>query len=121
MDREVAGVDAVREELDRLADGGPSAEDVERARAALIGAHARAAERRADVAHGLAFAEAHGTGYAAYLAYPDAIGAVTVDDVAAAARRTLRWDRAVIATVRPPAATPAAARRSRAKTEKRRR
>jgi zinc protease len=113
-----AVVAAVREELDRLAGEGPGTDDVERARAALIGAHTRATERRADVAHGLAFAEAHGTGFAAYLAYPDAIAAVTVADVAAAARRTLRWDRAVIATVRPPAATPAAARRTQGKTER---
>lgn len=113
-DRVVA---AVRAELAALADDGATADELDRARAQLTGAHARAAERRADVAHGLAFAEAHGAGWQAYVRYPDAIAGVTAADVAAAARRYLRWDRAVIATVRPPAATPAATRKSRGRVE----
>jgi zinc protease len=116
--RDVAAVvAAVRGELDHLLAEGAAAAEVARARGSLIGAHARAAERRADVAHGLAFAEAHGLGWSAWARQPADLAAVTTADVAAAARRYLRWDRAVVATVRPPAPTPGAVRRGRGKVE----
>jgi zinc protease len=112
-----ATVAAVRAALDAFRDDGPTAGEVAAAARRLAAAHARAAERRADVAHGLAFAEVFGLGWQAWERTPDALAAVTVDDVADAARRYLRWDRAVIATVRPPAETPGAERRGRVRRE----
>jgi hypothetical protein len=60
----------------------------------------------------MAYHEAYGLGWQSYATYDDSIRAITVDDVAAAAQTYLRDDRAITATVRPPAATPAAKKRS---------
>ena len=70
-------------------------------------------QRRSAIANAMAYHEAYGLGWQSYAAYDDAINAVTSDDVAAAAKSYLREDRAITATVRPPAATPAAEKKSR--------
>jgi hypothetical protein len=60
----------------------------------------------------MAYHEAYGLGWRTWTAYDDAVRAVTPAAVAAAVASYLREDRAFTATVRPPAATPAATRRS---------
>jgi zinc protease len=104
---------AVRAELDAVATGQVTADDVARARRAVIGERVRDGERRAAIAHGLAYHEAHGLGIDEHARIPARIAAVTAADVQAIAARALRWDRAVIATVAPPALSPAARRRAR--------
>ncbi|MEJ7602614.1 MAG: hypothetical protein WKG01_32280 [Kofleriaceae bacterium] len=86
--------------------------ELERARSYLIGSHQIAMQRRASVANAMAYHEAYGLGWDSWSRYDDAIRAVAPADVAAAATRYLRADRAITATVRPPAATPAAIKRS---------
>jgi zinc protease len=108
-------VAAVRAELDRVLVDGVTAAEVERAQRYLVGAHAVALERRSAVATALAFHEAYGLGWAEWTRYPEAIRALTADDVSRIARRYLRWDLAVTATVRPPALTPGAQDRIRGK------
>ena len=70
-------------------------------------------QRRAAIANAMAYHEAYGLGWKTWADYDDAIRAVTPAAVTAAAATYLRDDRAITATVRPPAATPGAAKRSR--------
>jgi predicted Zn-dependent peptidase len=72
-----------------------------------------AMQRRSAVANAIAYHEAYGLGWQSYADYDRAIRAITVEDVAAAAATYLREDRAITATVRPAAATPAATKKSR--------
>ncbi len=104
-------VAAVREELAKVRDGGITAEELERAKSYLVGSHQIAMQRRSAVANAIAYHEAYGLGWQSWSHYDDAIRAVTLDDVTAAATTYLREDRAITATVRPPAASPGAVRR----------
>ena len=107
-----AAVAGVREQLARLRSDGVTAAEVERARSYLIGSHRIAMQRRAAIANALAYHEAYGLGWQAWTGYDAAIRAVTPAAVAAAVATYLRDDRAITATIRPPAATPGATRRS---------
>ena len=111
-DKLAAAVAGVREELARLRRDGVTAAEVERAQSYLIGSHQIAMQRRAAVASAMAYHEAYGLGWQGWASYGAAIRAITPDDVAAAAATYLRDELAITATVRPPAATPAAKRRS---------
>jgi zinc protease len=110
LDAALAGV---QQELSHLRDSGITADELDRAKSYLIGSHQIAMQRRSAVANAMAYHEAYGLGWTTWSGYDDAIRAVTADDVAAAARTYLRDDRAVTATVRPPAKTKGAAKRSR--------
>jgi zinc protease len=110
-----AAVRAVDAELDRVRASGITADELDRAKSYLIGSHQIAMQRRAAVANAIAYHEAYGLGWRTWAGYDDAIRAVTVADVAAAAQRYLAPDRAITATVRPPAKTPAASKKSRAR------
>jgi zinc protease len=111
-DKLAAAVAGVRSELARLRAEGVTAAEVQRAQSYLIGSHRIAMQRRAAVANAMAYHEAYGLGWQRWTDHDPAIRAVTPADVAAAAAAYLRDDRAITATVRPPAATPAATRRS---------
>jgi zinc protease len=104
-------VAAVRAELDRIRTG-VTALELDRARSYSIGSHQIAMQRRAAVANALAYHEAYGLGWETWARYDDAIRAVRAADVAAAATTYLRPDRMIVATVRPPSASPAAIKRS---------
>lgn len=108
-----AAVSAVRRELARVREHGITADELERAKSYLVGSHQIAMQRRAAVANAIAYHEAYGLGWRSWAAYDDAIRAITADEVLAAATTYLRPDRAITATVRPPALTPGAAKRSR--------
>ena len=84
----------------------------------LEGAHAVAMQRRSAVANALAFHEAYGLGWESWSRYGEELGKVDAAAVAAAARRYLRWDLAVSATVRPPALTKGAAKRAKGVVKK---
>ncbi|HEX2691230.1 MAG TPA: pitrilysin family protein [Kofleriaceae bacterium] len=107
-----AAVAGVRDELARLRREGVTAAEVERAQRYLIGSHQIAMQRRAAVANAMAYHEAYGLGWQRWTGYDAAIRAVAPAEVAAAAATYLREDRAITATVLPPAATPAATKRS---------
>jgi zinc protease len=112
LDAAVAGV---RGELDRVrtaSAGGITADELERAKSYLVGSHQIAMQRRSAVANAIAYHEAYGLGWRNWAGYDDAIRAVTVDQVRAAAQKYLDPDRAITATVRPPARSPAASKRS---------
>jgi zinc protease len=106
-----AAAAAVNAELDKMRASGITADELERAKSYLIGSHQIAMQRRAAVANAIAYHEAYGLGWRTWASYDDAIRAVTVADVAAAAQHYLVADRAITATVRPPARTPAASKK----------
>lgn len=114
-DKLPAAIAGVRAELERVRTQGVTTEEVERARRYLIGSHQIAMQRRAAIASSMAYHEAYGLGWQRWGEYDDAIRAVRPEDVNAAAATYLREDRAITATVRPPAATPGAVKRSRAR------
>jgi zinc protease len=114
-DKLEAAVAAVRAQLARIRDAAPSADELERAKSYLIGSHQIAMQRRAAIANAIAYHEAYGLGWQSWAGYDDAIRAVTSADLLAAAQKYLREDRAVTATVRPPAATPGAKKRGKLK------
>jgi zinc protease len=115
LDAAVAGV---RAELDRVLATGITADELSRAQSYLVGSHQIAMQRRSAVANAIAYHEAYGLGWKRWTAYDDAIRAVTIEDVAAAAKTYLRPDRAITATVRPPVQTPGAAKRSKLPAQK---
>jgi predicted Zn-dependent peptidase len=71
-------------------------------------------QRRSAIANAMAYHEAYGLGWQSWASYDAAIGAVTAEDVAAAAKKYLRDDRAIVATVRPPVASPGAKKKAKA-------
>jgi predicted Zn-dependent peptidase len=77
---------------------------VDRARAALVDADARALESRADVAAALARDEALGLPAGSYRRAAAELGAVTPEALARVARRVLDPRLEIVAVVRPPAA-----------------
>lgn len=102
----------IRQELEQLATGGVSPDELERARNYVIGSHEAGMQRRSAVATAMAFHEVYGLGWQSWRGYAEQVAAVGVPEVMAAVRAHLRWDRAVTATVRPPAASPSAQKRS---------
>lgn len=111
-DKLSAAVAAVRAELERVRTAGVTTDEVERASRYLIGSHQIAMQRRSAIANAMAYHEAYGLGWQTWAGYDDAIRAVTPADIAAAAQTYLRADRAITATVQPPAMSPGAQKRS---------
>lgn len=107
-----AAVAGVRAELERVRRDGVTADELARAQRTLIGSHQIAMQRRAAIANAMAYHEAYGLGWQTWADYDAQIRAVTAPAVAAAAASYLRDERAITATVRPPVATPGAAKRS---------
>jgi len=101
----------VRGELARASD--ITDDELERAKRYLIGSHQIAMQRRAAIANAMAYHEAYGLGWQSWAGYDDAIRAVTAADVKQAAATYLRLDREIVATIRPPAATAGAKKRTR--------
>jgi len=110
-DKLPAAVSAVRSELERVRTSGVTAAELERARSYLIGHHQISMQRRAAVANAIAYHEAYGLGWQTWAGYDDAIRAVRLEDIAAAAATYLRADREITATVSPPSLSPAAKKR----------
>jgi len=88
-------------ELERALDAPPEAEALERARRYLIGGHVIDGQRAGARALHTALDSLYGLGPDWGDRYPEAVAAVTAEDVLRVARRVLRLDRAVIATIRP--------------------
>ena len=103
-------VKVVRHELHEVAEKGITADELARAQRYLIGVHAIGLQRKSALAAALAFHEAYGQGWKTYRQYGDFIMKVTVADVARAARKYLDPQREITAVVKPPAASPGAAR-----------
>jgi zinc protease len=105
-----ATVQDLRAALGRVAMGGVAAPEVERARRALVGAHALALQRRSAVAAALARDEALGLPAGTSGRGAVDLGRITALEVARAARRILDPRHEVVAVVKPPEPAPAVAR-----------
>lgn len=90
---------ALERQRARICDERPSAEELDRAKAWLVGQAETALQRRGRVASLLAFNEAYDLGYAAHLDYARRIDAVTGEHVVALARALLRPAAQVTAVV----------------------
>lgn len=111
-DKLAQAVEGIRAELGAVIEKAVSPAELDRAKRYLIGTHEIAQQRRSTVAAALAFHEAYGLGYQEYARYAAAIRAVTAADVQRVASGYLDWDLAITATVKPPDASPEAARRA---------
>lgn len=98
LDRATAGI---RRELELVKKNGIRLEELEGNARQIVGQYEIDLQRSAARAASFAFNERYGLGYDYYRRYPDAVLAVTVDDVVDAARRYLDFDRAAWAIIRP--------------------
>jgi zinc protease len=96
-------VASLRAALARVLAAGVSADEVDRARAALVGVDARALESRSGVALAVARDEAFGLGAGAYRRASAELAAVTPAAVAQVASRLLDPRHEIVAVARPPA------------------
>jgi zinc protease len=106
-----AAYDGIKAELRRVVDEPVPADELERAKRYIVGAHDISLQRRAAMASTLAFHEAYGLGWDEYKRYAAGILAVDAAAVQRVAAAYLDWDHAVIATVKPEELTPGAAAR----------
>ena len=113
-----ATVRSVRAELARMVAEPVSDEALARAKGHLIDLHTAARRQHAAQAAALAFHEVYGLELAGYLGYEDRIRAVDASDLQHIAAAYIDWDEAVTATVKPPDASPEAARRARGVTRR---
>ncbi len=99
-------LDGIRAELRRVREDPVTAAELDRARTHLIGTHAISLQRNSARAAVYAFDECYALGADASSRYPEQIGAVTAQEVLAAAQRILVAQREVIALVAPEGAVP---------------
>jgi zinc protease len=95
-------IEAIDEEVRALAAAGPTPEEFEDTRDSLIGAIPRMLETNEGIAEFMQYVEHYGLGLDYDLALPGYLDAVTLDDVAAAAREVLDPERAAIGIAGPP-------------------
>jgi zinc protease len=98
VDRAVASID---EEVVRLLSDGLTAKELDESRRYLVGSIPRALETNEAIANFLQVAEFFDLGLDYDQRLPDLLGAVTLDDVNAAARRFLNPDRAALVIAGP--------------------
>jgi len=98
VDRAVASIDA---EVVGLVRDGATAKELSDSRTFLVGAIPRALETNAAIANFLQVEELFGLGLDYDARLPDLLGAVTLDEVNAAARRGLNVDRATVVIAGP--------------------
>jgi zinc protease len=98
VDRAVASID---EEIVRLVRDGLTPKEFDESRRYLIGSIPRSLETNAAIANFLQAGEFFGLGLDYDARLPDVLGAVTLDDVHAAARRALDPDRATVVIAGP--------------------
>jgi len=98
VDRAIASID---EEVTRLVRDGLTPKELDESRRYLIGSIPRALETNAAIANFLQTGEFFGLGLDYDARLPDLLGAVTLEDVQAAARRAMSPDRATVVIAGP--------------------
>jgi zinc protease len=96
----------IRDELERLASDGVTAEEVERAQRFLVGRRDIGLQRLSARAGYFTFDELYGRGHAHGYGYADRVNAVTANDVQAAVRRYLNEELGVQVVIGPGAEVP---------------
>ncbi len=90
----------LREQLQRVLDEPFLPEEIERAKAYLIGSHAISLQRYGAQASLLSLDELYGLGASYYLGYPSRIEAVGADDLRRVAKRIIQLDTPLVAIVK---------------------
>jgi len=103
-DKQEAALAAIQVELRRLVDTPVSAQELDRARAHLIGSHEVSLQRNSARAALLALDSAYGLGLDNFLHFASRVRAVTAADVQRVAQRLLRLEHSALAVVGPEAA-----------------
>jgi zinc protease len=98
VDRAVASID---EEVARIVGDGVTPQELDESRRYLVGSLPRALETNAAIANFLQVAEFYDLGLDYDARLPSLLGAVTRDDVHAAARRAMNVDRATVVIAGP--------------------
>jgi zinc protease len=98
VDRAVASID---EEITRLVSDGITAKELDESRRYLVGSIPRALETNAAIANFVQIAEFFGLGLDYDVRLPELLGAVTLEQANAAARRALAPDRATVVVAGP--------------------
>jgi zinc protease len=98
VDRAVASID---EEIAKLITDGITAKELDESRRYLVGSIPRALETNAAIANFVQIAEFFGLGLDYDVRLPDLLGAVTLEQANAAARRALAPDRATVVIAGP--------------------
>jgi zinc protease len=93
---------AIAEELAKAIAGPPTAEELARAQAWLIGQHEIGQQRRSRVASQIAFSAAYGHDHARHFTYPARVAAIAGAEVWALAKHLLDPARQVVGLVRAP-------------------
>jgi zinc protease len=93
-------VEGIQTELRRLLDEPIAPEEIERAKAYLIGTHAISLQRYSAQATLLSLEELYGLGATFHVDYEKRIAAVTPDDLRRVAKRVLKLDTPLVAVVR---------------------
>jgi zinc protease len=101
VERTIAAID---HEVGTLGSEGPTAPELVQTKQYLIGSLPRTLETNAGIAHFLQNAEIFGLGLDYDQQLPARLGAVTIDEVTAAAAEILRPERAAVAIAGPPVA-----------------
>ncbi len=100
-DKAQTALDGLYAELDKVLQSPVTADELDRARRYLAGAHAIGLQRRSSRASTICLNELYGLGREAYRGHLDALLAVTSDDVLTAARRVLNRDKCVEVVLKP--------------------
>jgi zinc protease len=94
-----AAVEGIRAELSKLTTTLVTPDELARAREHLIGSHDIGLQRNGARAAVMALDTCYGLGAERYLAYADELSRLTAEDVMAAARRVIDFDRSALAVV----------------------
>jgi zinc protease len=93
--------EGILRELAKICEELVTTEEIERTQRYLAGSHAISLQRNGSQANNFSLNELYGLGFANHDKYPDAIRAVTREDVRRVAQRLLQLDRYTLAIVRP--------------------
>ncbi len=100
-DKRQTAVDGMLGELARILEGDLADEEVQHAKRLLIGTNAISLQTNGSQAGQILLNELYDVGYDAHLTYPDAIAAVTREDVLSVAKRLITLDRYALVEVGP--------------------
>ncbi len=100
-------LDVIESELRRLAEQGPTAEELESAKSYLTGAYALRFESSSSIANQLLWIQIEDLGIDYVNQRNDQVEAVTLDDIKRVAKRLIEADRLITTIVGKPAAAPA--------------
>jgi zinc protease len=101
-ERAAEAIEILRQQLQQMADDGPTEQELADAKAYLTGSYALDLESSSDIAYRLLVIQRHKLGIDYMDRYDDLIQAVTLDEVKRVARRLIKPDELVFTVVGKP-------------------